>query len=210
LGAASARIKVAELELGTQLLARSRNGVELTEAGEIFLAPARTILKMTAGLEGDMAPFAKGARATVHLLSNTAGLAEHLPRPLARFLRSHPDFDVRVEERESAAIGQLISGGSAELGIAVERAVSPALETFEFCEDKLVIAFLASHRLSGRKMLSFEEVVGLDFVGLPATSALQNHFLGQARKLGKRMRPGRRSWGSMAFARWSRRESAWP
>src|SRR6185295_1195208 len=50
-------------------------------------------------MRGDLARFASGVRASIHLLANTVGLAEHLPKALAAFLRQNPDINVDVEER---------------------------------------------------------------------------------------------------------------
>src|SRR3982075_468525 len=102
LASASARIKGLEAGLGVTLLKRGRRGVELTAAGESLLDHARIIMHNVDAMRGDLAAFASGAKASVHLLANTSGLSEHLPTALAAFLREHPDISVDVEERESA------------------------------------------------------------------------------------------------------------
>src|ERR1700739_2285353 len=87
---ASARIKGLEAALGVALLKRGRRGVELTSAGESLLDHARIVLHNVDALRGDLAAFASGARASVHLLANTSGISEHLPKTLAAFLAEHP------------------------------------------------------------------------------------------------------------------------
>jgi DNA-binding transcriptional LysR family regulator len=185
LGAASGRLKRLEQDLGTRLFLRSRKGIQLTDAGEMFLVHSRAVLDSITALEGDMTLFAKGVRARIHLLANTAGLAEHLPRPLSRFLQTHPECDVAIEERASFAIGELLAAGAAELGIAVDWAVPSSLESFGFCTDRLVIITPRQHPLARRRRASFQEVVDLEFVGLGVDSALQNHIRSQAAKLGR-------------------------
>jgi DNA-binding transcriptional LysR family regulator len=117
LASASARIKGLEEALGVTLLKRGRRGVELTAAGESLLDHARIVIHNVEALRGDLAGFASGVRANVHLLTNTSGLSEHLPKALASFLREHPDINVDVEERESADIATAIAAGSADLGL---------------------------------------------------------------------------------------------
>src|ERR1700742_1458765 len=102
LASASARIKGLEQAFGTALLKRGRRGVELTAAGESLLDHARIIMHEVEAMRGDLAAYAGGAKVRVHLLANTSGLSEHLPKALAGFLREHPDISVDVEERESA------------------------------------------------------------------------------------------------------------
>src|SRR5499427_10555599 len=104
LASASARIKGLEEALGVALFKRVRRGVELTAAGESLLDHARIVMHNVEAMRGDLASFASGVRASVHLLANTVGLAEHLPKALAAFLRDNPDINVDVEERESADI----------------------------------------------------------------------------------------------------------
>jgi DNA-binding transcriptional LysR family regulator len=101
LASASARIRGLEAGLGTALLKRGRRGIELTAAGESLLDHARIILHNVDAMRGDLSAYASGARASVHLLANTSGLSEHLPKALAAFLREHPDINVDIEERES-------------------------------------------------------------------------------------------------------------
>src|SRR4051794_32481510 len=94
LASASARIKGLEAALGVALLKRGRRGIELTAAGESLLAHARTIIHNVEAMRGELAAYASGLRASVHLLANTSGLSEHLPKALATFLREHPDINV--------------------------------------------------------------------------------------------------------------------
>src|ERR1700741_3751215 len=96
-----------------RLPSRARRGVELPAAGESLLDHARLVIHNVDTMRGDLARFASGVRASVHLLANTSGLSEHLPRALASFLRTHPDINVDVEERESTDIATAIANGAA-------------------------------------------------------------------------------------------------
>src|ERR1700730_11066313 len=115
LASASARIKGLEAALGVALLKRGRRGIELTAAGESLLDHARIILHDVETMQGDLAAYARGVKASVHLLANTSGLSEHLPKALASFLREYPDINVDVEERDSADIVTAISTSAADL-----------------------------------------------------------------------------------------------
>src|ERR1700722_1333289 len=120
LASASARIRGLEDALGVALLKRGRRGVVLTAAGESLLGHARIVLHDVEVLRGDLAGYARGLKASVHLLANTAGLAEHLPKALAAFLRDHPHINVDVEERESRDIAEAIAAGAADIGLAID------------------------------------------------------------------------------------------
>jgi DNA-binding transcriptional LysR family regulator len=166
LASASARIKGLEAALGAALLKRGRRGIELTAAGESLLDHARIILHHVETMRGDLSAYASGARASVHLLANTSGLSEHLPKALAAFLREHPDINVDIEERESTDIAAAIATGAADLGFAAEHALPDNVERFLFSEDRLMLITARRGDLAGRRQIDFQEVRDRDFVGL--------------------------------------------
>jgi DNA-binding transcriptional LysR family regulator len=188
LASASARIKGLEAALGVALLKRGRRGVELTAAGESLLDHARTIIHNVEAMRGDLVAYASGVRASVHLLANTSGLSEHLPKALAAFLREHPDFNVDVEERESTDIAAAIATGASDLGFAAEHALPDNLERFLFSEDRLMLVVARRGDFAGRRQIDFQEVAEHDFVGLTNATALQVHISRHAARLGVRLR----------------------
>src|SRR5215813_9933508 len=188
LASASERIKGLEETLGVTLLKRGRRGVELTSAGESLLDHARIVLHNVDALRGDLASFASGAQASVHLLANTSGISEYLPRALAAFLAGHPRISIDVEERESGEIARAIASGIADLGLAAEHALPAGIERIPFSEDRLVLVVPRGDELAGRRQVDFRDVVSRDFVGLITSSALHAHVSGHAAKLGPRLR----------------------
>ena len=188
LASASARIKGLEQAFGTALLKRGRRGVELTAAGESLLDHARIIMHEVEAMRGDLAAFAGGARASVHMLANTSGLSEHLPKALAAFLREHSEINVDVEERESTDIAAAIANGAADLGFAAEHALPESFERFLFTEDRLVLVSARRSAFASRRQIDFQEAAGHDFVGLTNTTALNLHIAKHAAQLGMRFR----------------------
>ena len=188
LASASARIKGLEAALGVTLLKRGRRGVELTAAGESLLDHARIVMHHVDAMRGDLAAFASGAKASVHLLANTSGLSEHLPKALAAFLREHPDINVDIEERESTDIAAAIVAGAADIGFAAEHALPEHVERFLFSEDRLMLVTARRGDFAGRRQIDFEEVRDRDFVGLTNSTALQIHIARHAARLGLRLR----------------------
>ena len=188
LASASARIKGLEAALGVALLKRGRRGVELTAAGESLLDHARTIIHNVEAMRGDLVAYASGVRASVHLLANTSGLSEHLPKALAAFLREHPDLNVDVEERESTDIAAAIATGAADLGFAAEHALPENFERFLFSEDRLMLVAARRGDFASRRQIDFQELAEHDFVGLTNSTALQVHISRHAARLGVRLR----------------------
>jgi DNA-binding transcriptional LysR family regulator len=187
LASASARIKGLEADLGVPLVRRRRRGIELTAAGESLRDHARAILQDVATMQGDLAAFTSGVKASVHLLANTSGLSEYLPKALASFLREHPDISLDVEERESADIAGAIATRAADLGFAAEHALPEHFERFAFGEDRLVLVAPRRGEFAGHRQIDFVEVTGRDFVGLTNTTALAAHVARHAARLGVRL-----------------------
>jgi DNA-binding transcriptional LysR family regulator len=187
LASASERIKGLEQAFGVSLFKRVRRGVELTSAGESLLDHARLVIHNVETMRGDLARFASGVRASVHLLANTSGLSEHLPRALAAFLRDHPDINVDVEERESTDIAAAIVSGAADLGFAAEHALPDTIERFAFGEDRLMLVTSRRSQLGSRRQIDFHEAAEQAFVGLTSATALQVHIGRHAARLGMRL-----------------------
>ena len=188
LASASARIKGLEAAFGVSLLKRGRRGIELTAAGESLLDHSRLILHNAEAMRGDLAAYAGGAKASVHLLANTSGLSEHLPKALAVFLREYPDIGVDLEERESTDIAAAIATGAADLGFAAEHALPDNVERFLFSEDRLMLVTARRGDFAGRRRIDFLEAGSCDFVGLTNSTALQSHISKHAARLGMRLR----------------------
>ncbi|MGJ4967448.1 MULTISPECIES: LysR substrate-binding domain-containing protein [unclassified Bradyrhizobium] len=186
LASASARIKGLEDAFGVELFKRGRRGVELTAAGESLLDHARIIMANVEAMQGELSGFASGRRANVQLLANTVGLAEHLPKALAAFLREHPDINVDVEERESTEIAEAIVSGRADLGFAAEHALPETIERFAFGEDRLILVAGRRSPLAARRQIDFSETAGADFIGLTQGTALNVHIGRHAARLGIR------------------------
>ena len=188
LASASARIKGMEVALGVPLLKRERRGVELTAAGESLLDHARIVLHDVEALQGDLAAYARGMKAHIHMLSNTAGMSEHLPKVLSAYLVQNPNISINVEERESPHIGQAIASGVADIGLAAGHVVPDNLERFAFCDDRLILVTPSGDAFNSRRQIEYREALDRDFVGLSEGSALQDHIASHAARLGARIR----------------------
>lgn len=188
LASASARIKGMEATLGVALLERGRRGIRLTEAGQSLLGHARIVLHQVATMQGELMSYARGLKASIHMLANTSGAAEHLPKALVPFLAKYPAISIEVEERESAEIATALASGAADLGIAVDAALPEGLDRFAFCDDRLVLVVPPQDEIARRRHIEFRDVAGRSFVGLSEGSALQKHIAAHAAQLGIRPR----------------------
>jgi len=189
LGAASARIRAMEEEIGAALLVRARTGVAPTQAGRTLLKHARAMLESSARLREELDAFTKGVSGEVKILANTNASTEFLPEALAAFLAEHPNVRIDLEERLSDEIVGLIAEGAADIGIVAGTVEVGQLEAYPFRSDRFVVVAPPSHPLAVRAAepagVWFADVLDYEFVGLDRTSALQRFLAGKAARLGR-------------------------
>lgn len=115
--ALSAMLKKLEQEVGTDLLNRTGRGVELTEAGRVFLQHAEDAVRRAdagvkavrelMGLERGSIRVGGGATATTYLL----------PPVVSMVRRKHPGLRFYVREQGSNAVAAAVLSGELDLGI---------------------------------------------------------------------------------------------
>ena len=186
--AASTRIRNMELELGTPLLNRERQGVQPTPAGRTLIHHARLLLQQAERMRGELGEYADGLKGHVRLLSNTNALTEFLPEPLSDFLTSHPQVNIDLEERLSDEIVAAVADGKADIGIVAGTEDVTGLEVFPFRIDRFVLVTAAAHQLAGTAEVAFADVLDFDFVGLDRASSLQRFLSEKADRVGRRLK----------------------
>ncbi|MGH8189472.1 MAG: LysR family transcriptional regulator [Steroidobacteraceae bacterium] len=186
--AASTRIRNMEVELGTALLNRDRQGVQPTPAGRTLIHHARLMLQQAERMRGELSEYADGLKGHIRLLSNTNALTEFLPEPLSAFLSSHPQVNIDLEERLSDEIVAAVADGKADIGIVAGTEDLTGLEILPFRIDRFVLVTSAQHALAAAREIAFAEVLDYDFVGLDRISSLQRFLSEKAERIGRRLK----------------------
>ena len=188
LSAASRRLSDFEATVGVPLMDRSVKGVTMTPAGHAVMQHALRLFQGFEQLSTELSEYSKGVKGHVRLWANMSALTEFLPSTLASFLKAHPEIQVEVEEQLSGDIVRALIDGIADIGVFAEGPVTSGLHTQIMGRDQLVIACSKDHPLRKRKVISFEECLEYDFVGLNRGSSLLELTSRNAEKLGKQMR----------------------
>jgi len=146
--ALSHQIRLLEQELGVELFERSRSGVRLTEAGEIFLLARRALAEVDAAREeiAALRGLASG-RLVIGAMQALAGL--DLPRLLAAFHAAHPGIDVSLREDSTRDMFTMTVRGEIDLAIAALDVEQPAgLEVLPLVREPVLAAVPAAHHLA--------------------------------------------------------------
>jgi DNA-binding transcriptional LysR family regulator len=94
--AVSAAIAALEARHGTKLFHRVGRGVELTEAGALFLVEARAILARVEAAGQVLSELGDLKRGTLALHASQTIAGYWLPRHLVAFRRQYPGIDIRL------------------------------------------------------------------------------------------------------------------
>ena len=187
--AISKRIAQLESDLGLELLARGRRGVQPTAAGLALLDHARSVLFTMERIADDAAAFGAtgGIRGHVRLLATASAIAEALLDDVAAFMRDPANRNIRIdiEERVSRDLVEGVREGSASLGVCWDRADFDGLRRVPYRRDRLALAVHASHPLAARPTLRFDETLDAEHVGLPPSSAVHAMLQRAAAKAGR-------------------------
>src|SRR5690606_7620638 len=149
--ALSAVVRKLEAEVGAALLHRTGRGVELTEAGRVFLQHAEDTLRRAdaaveavrqlVGLERGAIRAGGGATATAYLL----------PPVVSAVRRTHPGLRFYVREAGSTAVAAAVLSGELDLGIVtlpIRIADEGRLTIAPLVDDELRLIVPPGHRLS--------------------------------------------------------------
>lgn len=137
--AASAAIATLEARHGVPLFNRVGRGIELTEAGRMFLDEARAVLGRAAHAELALAEYGGLKRGTLRLVASQTIASYWLPPRLATFHTRFPEIavDLAIDNSEGAAAR--VRDGAAELGFVEGAVDEPALAQWTFAHDRMLL-----------------------------------------------------------------------
>jgi len=175
--ALSATLRKLEAELGAELVHRTGRGVELTEAGRVFLSHAQDTIRRAeagaaavrelVGLEHGSIRVGGGATATTFLL----------PPVVSRVRRAHPGLKFYVREGGSSTIADSVLRAELDLGIVTLPVIHPeadALQRTHLATDELRLIVPPGHALADRPTFRWKELRGEGVVAFEAGTAVRS------------------------------------
>lgn len=163
--ALSHQVKLLEQELGVALFERSRSGVRLTEAGEIFTLRARRALAELDAAREEIAALSglTAGRLVLGAMQALAGL--DLPRMIAAFHAAHPGVDVSLREESTRDMLAMAARGEIDLAIAALDAERPAgIEAVPLVREPVLVAMPATHHLAALDTVPVRQLRGETFI----------------------------------------------
>ncbi|GHH08903.1 LysR family transcriptional regulator [Streptomyces lanatus] len=149
----SRQIRRLEQQLGARLLDRTPRGTRLTEAGEVFLPRARSLLRSAAQAAAHTRAAARPSSCTVGYTTNL------IVTPAVRALRRRrPEAEVHAlhlpwDEARTALLDRRVDAVVTRLPLASE-----GLEVTVLYEEPRVLLVPLDHRLAGKESVTLDDI----------------------------------------------------
>jgi DNA-binding transcriptional LysR family regulator len=154
------QLKQLENHHGAKLYRRLSKGIEMTEAGQLFLRKITPILDQVAELEAASKPRAQRIRREVLRVGGSdSASAVLLPSLLAGFRQRHPAVGVEMSTGVSDQLEHMVLNAVVEIAMTVRRAVSTELTCEPYRREKVVMFVPANHRFAKRGHLKLSDVL---------------------------------------------------
>lgn len=174
--AVSAAIAALEGRHGARLFHRVGRGIELTEAGTLFLDEARAVLARAEAAELVLSELGGLQRGTLAIHASKTIASYWLPRHLVAFRRAYPAIDIRLSVGNTAQVAAAVHEGLAELGF-IEGAVDDSmLAAIEVARDQLVVVVGADHPWSSAHRVDLAQLVDTEWVLREPGSGTRSEF----------------------------------
>ncbi len=182
--AVSTSIAKLERELGVQLFDRSRQQIELTVAGERFLAQAHELLRVAGAAAESVASSRGRLMGTVEFGSLISYGPMNVAGVLGEFHREHPFVRLRLQLNQAGASAYLsaLVDGSLDLAlVSVPNRFPPQLDMRLMFEEPMFFVCRDDHPMAAEKVVGLIDLADEDLIGFPPDwgfrSLMDNAFL---------------------------------
>ena len=162
--AVSAAIAALESRHETKLFNRVGRGIELTDAGKLFLTEAKAILTRVEAAELALAEFSGLKSGTLSVKASQTIASFWLPRHLVAFRRAYPGIDVRLSIGNSAQVAAAIRAGTADLGFVEGEVLDPALVSRPIARDQMIVVVGPDHPWTSCQIVNAADIADTEWV----------------------------------------------
>ena len=150
--AVSQQIATLERLVGEQLVERpgGPRPVSLTEAGELLLRHAESIVARLQAAQADLQALRAGEAGTLRVGTFQSAGARLLPEVMRRFTTQWPQIEVMLEEHDDEEITEALERGELDVGFVLLPVGDAPLETVELLRDPYVLVVAAGSPLADR------------------------------------------------------------
>ncbi len=166
----SQRIKAIERKVNAQLFRRKARGVELTEAGRVFLVNARATLEQYERIFETTRRAARGEQGRLCVgVTPTGSVHPFVPLVIRTFREAFPQVSLTLEECLRTELIERLQNEQMDVAfLRTPKGDLPELAINELLVEPMVVALPSQHRLartgSGSKGLSMKDLIDETFI----------------------------------------------
>jgi LysR family hca operon transcriptional activator len=162
----SRQIRDLEHEVGVPLLRRTPRGVELTDAGAVFLDYARMALAQADSAREAARRAGQAAKGSLAIGFLTGQEMNWLPEVMRVLRDVLPDVDVTVTSMISPALADEIARGKLDVAFMRRESSTANLEFRVVRREPLVVVLPSDHHLARQAAIRPQALVGETFIGV--------------------------------------------
>ncbi len=185
----SQQLRLLERDYCVKLYRRHGRGIELTEAGRLFLSRIAPILEQVAQIKSTFSQQKVRAETGRLKIGGTFGPSTLLlPALAARFKKTHSEIEIELRTRSVQRLEQLLLKGHVEIAVSTHRPHHAELAWEPFRRERMVLFVSAAHPLAQKSKVTLVDVQAFPLVirsirGVQgATVRLLNELAGQGLK----------------------------
>jgi DNA-binding transcriptional LysR family regulator len=156
----STQIRRLEEELGVKLFERHTRGVDLTDAGRVFLERARAALAAAEDAKAAVSDLESGLVGAIRLGLATEARSQLVPSLLERFGASRPDVEITVIESHGGTLLRDLRDKRLDALIAPSAFGSPELNRISLGSEPWAVLVGPGHRLARPGPVTVDELDG--------------------------------------------------
>jgi DNA-binding transcriptional LysR family regulator len=167
----SHQLRLLEDELGCPLMIRSRRRVELTPAGQAFLADVRELLGGLDEAVGTARRIHAGTAGRLRISFVGSALLSLVPEVVRRYRAVRPEVEMQLRERSTEDQLRDLRAGSIDVALVPLPVDAPDLRTEVLRRERAVAALPAAHPLAALKQVPVRRLGGEPLVMFPREQA---------------------------------------
>jgi DNA-binding transcriptional LysR family regulator len=158
--AISRHVALLEQETGATLLERLPGGIRPTDAGELLLRHAETILVRLQDAEDELDELLGLRAGKLRMSTLTSAAATIVPLAILEFRQRLPEVELSVSMVDPYGVLPLLRGGEVDLALCNDADLLelPDIEGLVLFEEPMLIALPSAHRFAGRKSISLADL----------------------------------------------------
>jgi DNA-binding transcriptional LysR family regulator len=182
--AVSSAIALLEARHSVTLFNRVGRRIELTHAGRLFMAEARTVIHRAEQAERFLADLGGAASGILRLYASQTMASYWLPPHLVRYRELYPRVEIKLHLGNTTTVAAAVLEGKADLGLVEGKVETGELIHEVVAKDRIVVIVSKQHPWADGRPISVSDLRTTTWVMREPGSGTRSEFEANLRALG--------------------------